>query len=257
MTIPNRSAVFVPTDWSVYAQCYDALTKLKPYQDLVSSVVRTLSPKNDDAILDAGCGTGNLLCALRNECADAVLTGIDFSEGMLSYSKVKNSGHDVVFHQVDMNGDIPFTAHSFSAVTSVNVLYALTHPKSTLKEWYRILKPGGRVVIATPKRGYDNGLILKAQCQSAKPDSYWMNAHASSAREEMLIREAISDESLIQKMLTVAAHNRRIAGTQVFHFYEIPELQALLEECCFTIQTIVPSYANQGILVCATKERAR
>jgi ubiquinone/menaquinone biosynthesis C-methylase UbiE len=46
--------------WNMYARCYDAIALLQPYQDLLQNVVDKL-PDTSFKMLDAGCGTGNLL----------------------------------------------------------------------------------------------------------------------------------------------------------------------------------------------------
>lgn len=102
--------------------------------------------KENLKILDVGTGPGivaNLLAELGHD-----ITGIDASEGMLKKA-VENSAalhHSMEFIQGD-GENLPFSDGSFDAVVNRYVLWTLPDPKRALAEWWRVLKPGGRVVI--------------------------------------------------------------------------------------------------------------
>lgn len=249
----NAKLDFVPNDWNTYATCYDALLQLKPYQNLLQHVADTLDLTPDDSLLDVGCGTGNLLYKIGAEYNHGALAGVDFSHEMLERARTKCNGYNPTFLRTDVNSPLPFGDGTFNKVVSVNVLYALTDPSATLKEIRRVLKPGGELVLATPKSGFDNGLILKDHAGSTEPDHVWEKPHVSAEREEFVIRKAITDEILIQQMLYVAKQNRSIAQTATFHFFTNSELEQLLQDSGFSVTKISPTYAAQGILVSAHK----
>ena len=46
--------------WNLYARCYDRITGLLPYQEMLDEVVAALELKPGMRVLDAGCGTGAL-----------------------------------------------------------------------------------------------------------------------------------------------------------------------------------------------------
>jgi ubiquinone/menaquinone biosynthesis C-methylase UbiE len=240
-------------DWDAYAKCYDALRHLVPYQELLATVAVSLKPVASDIILDAGCGTGNLLLTLSSVCKGATLYGVDSSPNMLARAQSKCVGTRVKLNEASLNTALPFDDNFFNKIGSVNVLYALEDPWRTLVEFRRILAPKGTLVLVTPKKGYDNGLVLKHHCGSEKPDEYWADAHASPAREELLIREAISDRQIIEEFLLVAVHNRRIAKTAIFHFFSECELAELIKNAGFVICEIRSAYAGQAILIVAAK----
>lgn len=242
---------FPTSKWSDYALCYDALTALLPYQELVRDVADELSPQNGDKILDACCGTGNLLVELVRRAPNASYTGVDFSNVMLNRARTKC---DARFLEADLTQGIPFGSETFTKLACVNGLYTMPDSAHFLAECFRVLTRGGAAVIVTPKRGFENGLVLKAHCKSELPDEHWQNAHSSPERERALVTEALTDPVIISQMLEVARHNRAIAGTLTFTFFEPNELRDVAEGAGFRIDSCRPAYADQGILIVLKKE---
>ncbi|WP_202320173.1 class I SAM-dependent methyltransferase [Archaeoglobus neptunius] len=96
-------------------------------------------------ILDVGTGTG--FVALRLAELGHDVTGIDLSEGMLSIAKTKatKAGLNVTFIVGDAE-NLPFDDESFDAVVCRHLLWTLPNPDKAVKEWARVVKPGGMVV---------------------------------------------------------------------------------------------------------------
>jgi ubiquinone/menaquinone biosynthesis C-methylase UbiE len=251
-----ETTAFNAIDWGAYARCYDALLELSPYRAMLTDVTAALRLGGSDRILDAGCGTGNLLLRLQDDArALGVRPGAyfacDASNAMLARAKEKTE--DVSFVRCDLDDRLPYDDESFDAIACVNALYATKDPHATIKEFHRTLTHGGRLVIVSPKRGYENGLILKAHAKSQKPDDYWRDAHRSVERERMLVSEACEDPEVSSKVMLLADYNRRIARDATFHFFEPSDLCALLRETGFRIDTDGLTYAGQNILVSATR----
>jgi ubiquinone/menaquinone biosynthesis C-methylase UbiE len=246
---------FSSSDWARYAHCYDTLLSLRPYVDTLNKVALLSSVLPHRAVLDASCGTGNFEQVLARHVDELPrIVGIDMSTDMLRIARKKLGAFDSVsFVQASLDGPIGLSDRSFSQVVSINTLYAVTDPMVTLQEFHRLLDDDGFLVLVTPKFGFENGLALKEHCKSTKPDSYWEDVHADSAREEMLIREAFDDEATIQAMLTVAAFNRHIAHERTFHFFNSESLRKLLLSVGFILRKIEYTYANQDFFIVAQK----
>src|SRR6478736_2294971 len=99
--------------WDLYARCYDSIATLHPYQALMLKVVENI-PKKTYRLLDAGCGTGNVLVAIKKMHRDINCIGIDFSPAMLSRAKKKLPF--VHFRQLSLNEKLPFPDKYFDVV---------------------------------------------------------------------------------------------------------------------------------------------
>ena len=98
-------------------------------------------------VLDAGCGTGGTLVALYGRFPSAKIIGIDFSREAISYAKQK-AASQVAFGNVV---DLPFPDSTFDAVISLDVIcHESVAEKRALGEFFRVVKPGGVVVIDLP-----------------------------------------------------------------------------------------------------------
>ncbi|HTV46873.1 MAG TPA: methyltransferase domain-containing protein [Phycisphaerae bacterium] len=126
-----------------WAHQYDAdphpHTKLE-FDDILA----LLAPQAGEKILDAGCGTGRYIPALIR--AGARVVGIDFSPNMLASARSKNPG--VEFRAVDLSSSLPFVDREFDAILCAQVAEHLPVLGPPIKEFFRILKPGGRAVIS-------------------------------------------------------------------------------------------------------------
>ena len=115
-------------------------------------VIELAKVKPGDKVLDVCCGTGNLtLTAKASAGASGAVHGIDAAPEMIDVArkKAKQSGLDVVF-DVGLIEKIPFPDAAFDVVIS---RLAIHHLPDDLKhqgfsEIFRVLKPGGRVLVA-------------------------------------------------------------------------------------------------------------
>lgn len=97
------------------------------------------------AILDLGCGTGDLLRTLGTLLGEeACCVGIDLSREMLAVAqaKIADCPHTYAI-QTDVTQPLPFADETFDLVASLNLLQEVSAPTLVLEEVYRILKPGG------------------------------------------------------------------------------------------------------------------
>ncbi len=97
-------------------------------------------------VLDAGCGAGAHSAALLDR--GALVTGLDKSPGLLAVARDR-LGADVPLHQADLAGPLPFVDGAFDLILASLVLHYLPDWQPTLREFHRVLAPGGRLVIST------------------------------------------------------------------------------------------------------------
>jgi demethylmenaquinone methyltransferase/2-methoxy-6-polyprenyl-1,4-benzoquinol methylase len=102
-------------------------------------------------ILDVACGTGDSTIALaKGANPGSRITGVDISEGMMALimRKAAREGvHDRIRLQVADGEALPFAEGSFHRVTCAFGIRNFEHKMQGLKEFLRVLKPGGKTVI--------------------------------------------------------------------------------------------------------------
>ena len=100
-------------------------------------------------LLDVGCGSGgpSLALAERTGCA---VTGLEVEAAGVTYAKsvaaARGLSDRAVFMQQDCGGRLPFADGRFDAVLCVDAINHLPDRQGTLREWARLLRPGGRLL---------------------------------------------------------------------------------------------------------------
>jgi SAM-dependent methyltransferase len=100
------------------------------------------------AVLDAGCGTGGLIRRLAPQRPDWSWTGVDLSPLAVGLARAR-CGPAADLHEASVTG-LPFSAAAFDAVVSADVLYHVDDDAAALREFFRVLRPGGVVVLNLP-----------------------------------------------------------------------------------------------------------
>ncbi|HEX9385828.1 MAG TPA: methyltransferase domain-containing protein [Anaerolineales bacterium] len=112
--------------------------------------------KSGESVLDVGCGTGGVTIPAKLRVGkNGRAAGIDPAPEMIAIARKKASrtGLEIDF-RVDMIESLPFPDGAFDAVTSSLMMHHLPAPVQTkgLAEIRRVLKPGGRLLIADMMR---------------------------------------------------------------------------------------------------------
>jgi SAM-dependent methyltransferase len=112
--------------------------------------------KKTDTVLEIGCGTGLFTEKVYNATGASIIA-TDLSEDLLNNARKRNL--PITFKTEDaMN--LSFADNSFNVVFGSSIIHHLDFNKS-LKEIYRVLKPGGRMVFAEPNMINPQILIQK------------------------------------------------------------------------------------------------
>ena len=132
---------------------YDNLAKIYDWRwrqyltDTLSFLVNWANVSSAAAVLDVGCGTGELARLLLEKNPHQAIVGIDISEEMLVQARQKlRNVERVTFEQASASA-LPIPDNTFEVVVSANAFHYFPEPEKALAEMRRVLKPDGKIVI--------------------------------------------------------------------------------------------------------------
>ena len=139
-----RARVF----YKYLSKVYDQINPFVWNERMRAEAIGLLDLSSDDRVLDVGCGTGFATAGLL-EHVDVVY-GLDQSVHQLekAYAKFGRRG-SVRFHVGDAER-LPFRDDSFDVVWSSGSIEYWPDPVATLREFRRVLSPGGQVLVVGP-----------------------------------------------------------------------------------------------------------
>ncbi|MGB8704507.1 MAG: bifunctional demethylmenaquinone methyltransferase/2-methoxy-6-polyprenyl-1,4-benzoquinol methylase UbiE [Gillisia sp.] len=112
-------------------------------------VIRLVAQTEPSSVLDIATGTGDLAISIAQTNAKEII-GLDISEGMLAVGRkkiaAKNLSDKIKMVQADSE-NLPFEKDSFDAITVAFGVRNFENLEKGLAEIYRVLKPGGILVI--------------------------------------------------------------------------------------------------------------
>ena len=159
-----------------------------------------LTPRSH--VLEVGCGAGGCAIYLA-QTVGAKVTGIDINESAIknatTLAGLTNLSSCVRFEQADAAKALPFPDQSFDAIYSNDTMCHIADRVSVLKEWRRLLKPGGRTLFTDAM--VMTGMISNEE--AAMRSSIGFYVFLPPGENERLIAEA-GIRLLAAKDLTVA-----------------------------------------------------
>ncbi|MDO8639589.1 MAG: class I SAM-dependent methyltransferase [bacterium] len=229
--------------WKKYFKVYDILNLCIPYIELKKEFIKYANVRVGDTILDAGGGTGNVAVELFKNGADVVL--LDFSEEALKICKEKESGIKTIY--ADLSNPLNFKDNSFDGIVSNNVIYTISEDKrdSVFKEFYRILKPEGKIIISNIKVHFSPFAIYKKHILVSVSQNGLFKTLTILIKMIYPTLKMFYYNSLIQK------NNQQ--GS--YSFLRQGEQENLLKTNGFTIKLSKLVYADQAVMTIAEKNQ--
>ena len=141
--IPAEAASTYTKLAEVYGQAY--------YQSVARIVLERLAPGS--RLLDVGTGPGFLPLSIASQSNTAEIHAFDYTEELVRNGRNHATRRGFTDRISFFVGDcyrIPVPDESYSFLTSTGVLHTLTDPDRALREWYRVLEPGGIAWVFDP-----------------------------------------------------------------------------------------------------------
>lgn len=132
---------------------YEVLTQFR--EPLVNSIIKSLHIPAESKGLDAGCGIGSVTKLLAEHVGEkGQVIGLDSSREFIQHAKTYNQTDNIQFVEGDVNS-LQFDDNSFDWLMSIDTVWPgpkelgcpAEDPLKIIKEFYRVLKPGGSVFI--------------------------------------------------------------------------------------------------------------
>ena len=112
--------------------------------------LQQITVRENDTILDVGCGGGRTLTKLSSAAYKGIVHGIDHAKESVATARRTNQ-QLIAFGRVSVEqasvSRLPFEDNTFHLVTAVETHFWWQDLNAAMKEIFRVLKPGGRLLI--------------------------------------------------------------------------------------------------------------
>jgi ABC-2 type transport system ATP-binding protein len=132
--------------WGRFSGTYDDALESMIGKEVRKNLARILSGEHDlGSVVEFGCGTGYFTRAIAENARH--VTATDLSKRMIEAARSNLRGLDNVAFQVQDSESASMPSDEYDAALMANMLHTLDDPVKALKECYRVLKPGGTLLI--------------------------------------------------------------------------------------------------------------
>jgi ubiquinone/menaquinone biosynthesis C-methylase UbiE len=160
---PNKSEIKekIRAFWDNSHQNYDAVAAHGVHSEAEKEMWRQglaklLGSEKNLKVLDIGTGTGFLALLLAEMGYN--VTGADWAASKILQAKEKATSSNIAVHfEVQDAENLSLESNAFDSVVSRHVIWTLSDPYAAAREWVRVTKPGGNVIVDIPRMGSHSG----------------------------------------------------------------------------------------------------
>ena len=181
--------------------------------------VRILDPKPGVHILDAGCGRGETALALAR--TGARISGLDYSEAAVELTREAMADYPDSDIRVGSVTELPWEDDTFDRIQFSDVIEHLDPPQTVpaLREFHRVLKPGGFALVHTAP----NLLFMSYGWPAARPFVKLAGHGGIAAKVDDWFRIA-EDYHVNEQSVFTMRRNLREAGFENPHVWIDPDV---------------------------------
>lgn len=143
--------------WNAPGGRYDEISR--SIADAIDHAVERLQPATGERVLDLATGTGWASRLVAHRCPSAIVAGLDIADQMLTHARETAAKQQLAIeYRLGDAEKLPFADKELDAVVSTFGVMFASKPEVAASELGRVVRPGGRVVLATWK---DDGNVAK------------------------------------------------------------------------------------------------
>ena len=174
-----------------------------------------VAPAAGERVVDLGCGESPVLGLVQAQLDGGVAVGIDNSAEALRETRTSlpPSGSRTLLVQSDLTAPLPLADASMDVVFSHDVLEQLSDPDALLRQVWRVLRPGGRLVLGHPD--FDSVVLAGADVRLTRRlvHAYCDTQHAWMPRADGTIGRRLP-EIVLRSPLTLDQVTARVLLTR-------------------------------------------
>jgi len=180
-------------------------------------LVRFAQVKSGQRVLDVACGTG-VVAVTAALSAGARVTGADLTPELLEVARenARLGGCEIDFHEADVE-KLPFGNDEFDVVLSQFGHIFAPRPDVAIAEMLRVLKPGGRIAVATWPPELFNGRVFALVARhlpppppGASPPLQWGDPNIVRERFGDRVRDLLFERDVLITPALSPAHLRAV-----------------------------------------------
>src|SRR5882724_4565412 len=158
----STDSLFERVAW-LYAFCRERLFR-DDTDRIISALWQTQTPADGTRVIELGCGPGFYSRKLAQRFPKIVVTGVDRSESQVRSARQRAAAEKVgncMFQRVNALA-LPSEDASFDVLIASRIFTVLPDHHRAVGEMFRVLKPGGRCLIAEPRHALWASIPLTA-----------------------------------------------------------------------------------------------